>query len=87
MGENKPTSRGLIPLFKTLETNKTLIDLYINDICIQDTAMKALNTALIRNKTLKNLHLGNCGIDLESLYVLKNGLMLNKTLNVNWLFI
>jgi hypothetical protein len=77
-----PTSRGLLPLFKSLLNNTTIKDLYLNDICLQNDAIRALGKCLIKNKTLQQINLGNCGVDDESLSVLKKGLMLNCGLKV-----
>ena len=84
LGENKPTSFGLIALFESLEINKTLKNLYLNDTLIQDEVAKAINRTLIKNNTLELLNIGNCGLDDESISLIKYGLMYNKNLKVKF---
>jgi len=80
LGENKPTSVGLMGLFEALEDNKTLRSLYLNDMILFDDAAKALNKMLVKNKTLELLNSGNCGADDETLAILKPAFMFNQTL-------
>jgi hypothetical protein len=92
LGENPVKSRGLIALFNSLEKNTTIRDLYLNDICLQNDAVKALAKAMIKNKTIQHLNIGNCAVDDESVSLLKNGLMFNTGIKVTalpfvWLII
>lgn len=82
MGENPVTSKGMIPLLKSIGHNDSIKDLYINDICLQNDTVKALSKMLVRNTTLTHLNLGNCGIDDESVLILKTGLVFNSSLKV-----
>lgn len=80
LGENKPTSVGLMGLFEALENNKTMRSLYLNDMLLFDDAAKCLNKMLVKNKTLDLLNLGNSGADDETLAILKPAFMFNQTL-------
>jgi len=82
IGDNKPTSIGLIALFRSLEINNTVKNLYLNDTLIYDDVAKAINRTLIKNSTLELLNIGNCGLDDESISLMKYGLMYNKSLKV-----
>lgn len=48
LGETKPTVVGLVALFQSLEDNKTLTNLFLNDVLIPNDAYKALNKALVK---------------------------------------
>ncbi len=61
LGENKLTSFSLNSFFLALQKNSTLAVIYLNDIGLDISTVKAIANCLRRNSTLSEINLGNTG--------------------------